>query len=93
MGVKKRIGIITWHNYPNVGSALQAYALHSYINKHNGDALIINYSAFGRPSLWWLRLLVSRFDRFIPKTISKKFIIDSYHLSLNFSKKLIFIQL
>lgn len=41
MGVKKRIGIITWHNYPNVGSALQAYALHSYINKHNGDALII----------------------------------------------------
>lgn len=72
MGVKKRIGIITWHNYPNVGSALQAYALHSYINKHNGDALIINYSAFGRPSLWWLRLLVSRFDRFIPKSISKK---------------------
>ena len=69
---RKRIGIITWHNYPNVGSALQAYALHSYINKHNGDALIINYSIFGKPSFWWLRLIISRFDRFVPKSIAKR---------------------
>ena len=68
----KRIGIITWHNYPNVGSALQAYALHTYINGHGGNAKIINYSTFGHPSLWFLRLLLSKFDCFIPKKISEK---------------------
>lgn len=69
----RRIGIITWHNYPNVGSALQAYALHTFINNHNGNATIINYSPFGRPSLWLIRLIISKFDFILPRRISKYF--------------------
>lgn len=67
----RKIGIITWHNYPNVGSALQAYALHTFINNHNGNATIINYSPFGRPSLWYIRLIISKFDFILPRRISK----------------------
>lgn len=67
-----KIGIITWHNYPNVGSALQAYALHTFINRNGGDATIINYSPFGRPSLWLFRLIASFFDKLLPKKLSSK---------------------
>ena len=70
--MQKKVAIITWHNYPNFGSALQAYALHTYINKKNGNATIINYINGTKPSLYSIRLVLSLFDRFIPNFISKK---------------------
>lgn len=68
----KKTAIITWHHYPNFGSALQAYALHHYINSHGGDATLINYRKGGYPSLYRFRRYVGLFDKFIPKVISDK---------------------
>ena len=39
----KKVGIITWHQYYNFGSALQAFALREQIEKMDYDAEIINY--------------------------------------------------
>lgn len=72
MNVKNRIGIITWHYYPNFGSALQAYALHTYINNRGGDAMLINYVRGKKPTFYKLRLCLSHFDRLIPRFLSKK---------------------
>lgn len=40
-----KIGIITWHFFDNVGSNLQAYALHNVIKKMGHDVKNINYRA------------------------------------------------
>lgn len=40
---KKNIGIMTWHYYPNFGSALQSFALQSVIAELGYDTKIINY--------------------------------------------------
>lgn len=69
--MKPKIGIITWHNYPNFGSALQAYALHTFINNKGGDAEIINYSPIKQRKLYLLRLFLSTIDNIIPYCISK----------------------
>lgn len=39
----KKIGILTFHNVPNYGAALQAFALNRIINQLNYDCKIINY--------------------------------------------------
>ena len=67
-----RTGIITWHNYPNFGSALQTYALQHFINLKGGDATVINYVPFFKPKLGELRYLLSKADPFIPHKISVK---------------------
>ncbi len=41
--MNKKVGIITWHYFPNFGSALQAYALQTSIEKLGCQAEIINY--------------------------------------------------
>ncbi|NDV66991.1 polysaccharide pyruvyl transferase family protein [Bacteroides sp. 224] len=66
----KRIGIITWHYYPNFGSALQAYALHTFLNNKGYDAKIINYCR-KRPKLFLIRLLLSKLDFLLPSFFSK----------------------
>lgn len=67
----KRVGIITWHYYPNVGSELQAYALSHYLNMVGYDAEFINYREFHRPKLEWLRATLCEFDNVIPQRLSK----------------------
>lgn len=46
-----KVGIMTWHYYPNFGSALQAYALQTMIRRLGYDVRIINYRnpKFGTP--------------------------------------------
>ena len=38
-----KVGILTWHDSTNFGSALQAYALHRYLCDQGIDATIIHY--------------------------------------------------
>lgn len=40
---KKKVGIITWHYFPNFGSALQAYALQSTVESLGYKVKILNY--------------------------------------------------
>lgn len=72
MCLNKKSAIITWHNYPNFGSALQAYALCHFINENGGEAKIINYVPKYLPKLRNLRYLFSMFDRILPSCISRK---------------------
>lgn len=53
MMMKKKIGIMTWHYYPNSGSALQAYALQTCLRSLGYLPQIINYRSrkFGVYSL------------------------------------------
>src|SRR5690554_3953419 len=40
---KENVAILTWHYYPNYGSALQAYALQESINELGYKTKILNY--------------------------------------------------
>lgn len=40
---KTKVGILTWHDSTNCGSALQAYALHIYLRNNGFDTKIIHY--------------------------------------------------
>lgn len=71
MKVNPRIGIITWHYYPNFGSALQTYALHKFINNHGGKAEIINYIPRKREKFYSIRLFFSVFDKYLPYQVSR----------------------
>lgn len=41
--MERKVGILTWHDPTNCGSALQAYALHYYLRQNGIDARIIRY--------------------------------------------------
>jgi len=41
--MKQKVGILTWHYYPNFGSALQAYALQRSVQSLGYDTEIVNY--------------------------------------------------
>lgn len=41
--MKKKVGIITWHYFPNFGSALQAYALQKTVQTLDYNVKILNY--------------------------------------------------
>ena len=43
METLKKIGILTWYNHGNYGSALQAYALKTFLEKLGYKAQIIPY--------------------------------------------------
>lgn len=64
----KRIGIITWHYYPNYGSRLQIYALQNVLIKLGFDAEIINYKNKAMVHGNLVRILSSILIR-IPKSL------------------------
>lgn len=41
--MERKVGILTWHYYPNFGSALQAYALQKTISQQGYDVELVNY--------------------------------------------------
>lgn len=50
--MRKKIGIITFHNSYNCGSMLESYAMQTVINRLVGDAEIINFSNEGQRRLY-----------------------------------------
>ena len=78
----KRIGILTWHYYPNYGSRLQAYALYRYLSICGFDAVFINYRnpLFGKSN--FLRKLCYSCIFLMPQNvcelISKKLVFASH---------------
>lgn len=56
--MENKIGILTWHYYPNFGSSLQAFALQKLISDIGYDVKIINYRnpQFSR-YIWWKDIL------------------------------------
>lgn len=65
-----KIGIITWHYYPNVGSMLQAFALWQYLSSNGHNVEFINYREYHRPKIAKLRAFLCKFDAVIPHQIS-----------------------
>lgn len=64
MSVKKKIGILTWYNHGNFGSALQAYALQTYLKRLGFHAEVIAYE------MQWCRTSKQRLKQ-IKSTIKK----------------------
>lgn len=50
--MQKKVGIITYHRSENYGSALQAYALQSYLAENGFDVRIIDYHYKGQDELY-----------------------------------------
>lgn len=77
MKCNKHIGIITWHYYDNYGSALQAYALQTAIDKMNYKSQIINYRnpAFGKAkkSTDFLKALINNISPYFGEKFNKRF--------------------
>ena len=48
MNIKKKVGIITFHESPNYGAILQAFALQRFLRDEDYDAEIIDYCNPGR---------------------------------------------
>ncbi len=44
----KKIGIITWHHYPNFGGELQAYALQTHLRRLGYTVRIIDYRPYSK---------------------------------------------
>lgn len=85
----KRIGIITWHYYPNYGSHLQAFALKRYLSLQGYDVFFINFrdTKFGKSSRLkkYITGLLLCIPQSICQVISKKLTFASYR----FEKKYI----
>ena len=49
--MNKKVAILSWYNYDNYGTVLQAYALEQIINKIGYEAYHIDYSPYKRPNI------------------------------------------
>lgn len=88
MGIhSKKVGILTWHYYPNFGSALQAFALQTTLSSMCGVVSIINYRnpKIGVPSIRKdnIRLFLGCLYRHFPFIIKRRYA----YPSLYFRKK------
>lgn len=67
-----KVGVMTWHYYPNYGSVLQAYALQTFINKKlNIECEVIDYRSYDYSPKGILKLLKN--NRLTYKLICKFF--------------------
>ena len=84
----KRIGIITWHYYPNYGSRLQAYALFRYLEICGYNVFFINYRNTKFENSSFIRkLLVSciiHIPEVICRCISKRLTMASQRFDMNY---------
>lgn len=64
-----KVGIITWHHYGNFGSALQAFALQTTLEKCGYEAKIINYRGKKYNRIDWIKdgikKLINQSGRFL----------------------------
>lgn len=63
--MKKKIGIITYHNVLNYGAYLQVYSLQNFLKKKNYEVEIINYKS--------LRFIIYEFRSLFSKDLIKSF--------------------
>lgn len=75
--MKRKVGVLTWHYYPNFGSALQAYALVRTIKKLGYKVDVINYRSakYGitTTSKDYIRYIVSIVSKIFPRNVRKRF--------------------
>lgn len=64
---KKRVGIITWHYYPNFGSCLQSYGLQCLVKELGYKPQIINYRNKKYGNVNALKLKIRYYFRFLFK--------------------------
>ena len=84
-----RIGILTWFDPTNCGSALQAYALHRYLRQIGFNAHIINYvPQWCRGDYMLMPLKTLSFKRKIKRAIKSIFLPYSSHLPMQFRKRI-----
>lgn len=82
----KRVGILTWHYYENVGSNLQAYALMKNIEKCGYDVKFINYQQkklHDSQIKKCMKIFLSNINKRIPGLLPQKYTFKSF----NFQKK------
>lgn len=58
--MKKKVAILSWYNYDNYGTVLQAYALERVIDNAGYDSCHINYSPYKRPDISYTENLLKK---------------------------------
>lgn len=83
----KKLGVLTWHYYPNYGSRLQAYAICRYLRISGFDVILINYrnKLYGRSS--FLRKLCFSCIFLIPQNVFEQISKKLAFASQRFDKK------
>ena len=51
--MENRVAILSWYNYDNYGTVLQAYALEYIINKLGYEAYHIDYTPYKSPNIFY----------------------------------------
>ena len=72
----KKVSIITWHYFANVGSALQAYALQSTLSNMGYDVEIINYRRRELDNSWLTKKIKENFiyiNKIFPNVLPERF--------------------
>ena len=77
---RKDVGILTWHYYSNVGSALQAYALHTYIKKLGYSCEFVNYRKFVDKGILYkiVRNVCTKITNIFPKLLPETYRFRTY---------------
>ena len=73
--MNKKVGILTWHYYENVGSNLQAYALMKTINKYGFETKFINYQQAKLHDSYLKRItkiFLSKFNNLFPGILPQR---------------------
>jgi hypothetical protein len=77
--MKKKIGIITYHNVLNYGAYLQVYSLQNFLKKKDYEVEIINYKS--------LRFIINEFRSLFSKNLIKSFCQFINYLKFFFYRK------
>jgi|LSQX01.3.fsa_nt_gb hypothetical protein len=88
--MKQRVGLITWHYYPNFGSALQAYALQTVIATEGYSVEIINYRnpIYDRPSVKnYLRIVASKIGSFLGTKVKERYAYSFLNFQMSYLKQ------
>ena len=68
-----KIAITTWFHYQNYGTALQVYALSTFLNNQGNDVDVVNYIPDGQVvSLPQEKMIVNYLEKIKKKIVSRK---------------------
>lgn len=85
----KDVGVLTWHYYSNVGSALQAYALYTYIKKMGYSCEFINYRKFADKGIVYklIRSICAKITDIFPELLPEAYRFGIYRFRKKYFKE------
>lgn len=74
--MENRVAILSWYNYDNYGTVLQAYALEYIINKLGYEAYHIDYTPYKSPNIFYNENIIKESITRVKQKLSDRYIED-----------------